>query len=101
MSIPYYGITQMTSSIEIKDALLNAFSETHPTEQYWNHLYELINQMIENKLLEDALDLIKQEQLTHNIFFKFIHFYRSYWESVHNVRYHRQMMEQYEEQKFY
>ena len=97
--LPYYHIKQMESSAEIKDALLTAFSETNPTQQYWSELYELISDLCENDLLEDALDLISKEKLTIEVRAKYKNFYTSYWETVNNIRYNRQLMEDYEERK--
>ena len=99
IKLPYYHIKQMESSTEIKDALLVAFSEKHPTQQYLSELYDLISDMAENNLLEEALDLIGKEKLPIEVRAKYKNFYTSYWETVNNIRYNRQLMEEYEERK--
>jgi len=97
--LPYYDIMQKASAQEIKDALLEAFKIEKPTVDYWKQLDQLINSMPENKLLEDALELINKEDLPLEIRARFKHFSSEYWRLVFNIQYNRQMMEEYEERK--
>ena len=97
--MPYYDIMQMTSAQEIKDALLEAFKIEKPTDAYWKQLDQLIGSMPENKLLENALELIDKEELPLEIRARFKHFDMAYWEMDFNIQYNRQMMEAYEERK--
>ena len=95
--MPYYDIMQMTSAQEIKDALLEAFKIEKPTVTYWKQLNQLVDSMPENKLLEDAFELIEKEDLPLEIRVRFKHFTSVYWEMDFNIQYNRQMMEAYEE----
>ena len=97
--MPYYNIMQMTSAQEIKDALLKAFEIEKPTDTYWKQLDQLIDSMPENKLLEDALELIDKEELPLEIRSRFKHFNLAYLEMDFNIQYNRQMMEAYEERE--
>lgn len=87
---------QMTSAQEIKDALLEAFKIEKPTADYWKQLDQLIYSMPENKLLENAFELIDKEELPLEIMVRFKHFSSVYWEMDFDIQYNRQMMEAYE-----
>lgn len=98
--IPYYNILKMTNSIEIKEALLDAFSIEVPTPKYWKQLDQLIHTMQKNELLEEALRLIDESALTLEVRAKFKHFSSVYWEMVFYIDYNKQMQEAYAQNPF-
>ena len=93
---PYANIQAMQTSTEIKNALIEIFSESNPTKKYWKELSVLIESMAENKLFEEALKLVNQETLTISAQAKLKHFEYEYEEYCVNLDYARQMAKDYE-----
>lgn len=93
---PYANIQAMQTSTEIKNALIEIFSESNPTKKYWKDLSVLIESMAENKLFEEALKLVNQETLTISAHSKLKHFEYEYEEYCVNLDYARQMAKDYE-----
>ncbi len=91
---PYANIQTMQTSSEIKNALMEIFLESKPTEKYWKDLNNLIVEMAENKLLEEALELLKQETLTVSAQSKLKRFEYEYYGHCMNIRYERQIAEE-------
>ena len=87
-------IQTMQTSEEIKMALLEIFSEANPTKQYWEDLTEVIESMAENKLFEEALHLINQENLSVSVRAKLKHFEYQYEEHCVNLDFARQIAEE-------
>ena len=86
----------MQTSTEIKNALIEIFSESNPTKKYWKELSVLIESMAENKLFEEALKLVNQETLTISAQAKLKHFEYEYEEYCVNLDYARQIAKDYE-----
>lgn len=83
------NIQNMQTSEEIKNALIGILLESNPTKQYWKDLNKLIVIMAENKLFEEAMELVKQEDLTIPAKSKLKHFENEYYEYCINLDYAR------------
>lgn len=91
----YSKILNLKRSEEIKSALLELFTEDNPTEEYWEQLNEFIYLMLNNKMLEEALAMLRKEQTTIFVKSKIKHFINTYHDCCFNDNYNRQMANNY------
>lgn len=91
---PYAYFHRLSSVEEIKSALFDVLQE-EPSDTYWKNLNSLMAEMVENKLFEDAVNLIEKESHPFPICFKIKHFCSEFNE----VAYDDFMRKQWEEEQ--
>ena len=88
-------MVKITDVEEMKTYLCEILTEDNPTQQYWEHLNEIIRIEGNNDVLDKAVRGIELSKLTIPVRFKFKYFSDLYFEHGYDLY----MIEQYEEER--
>ena len=86
----YAYFTKIDTPEKMKCALIEVLQEDNPTDEFWKEIYTLIEDLAENKVLEAAFDLVKNEKLPLSVNAKIRHFKNYYDEYCYNLYMWRQ-----------
>ncbi len=92
---PYIALVKITDVEEMKTYLCEILTEDNPTQQYWEHLNEIIRIAGKNDVLDKAVRGIELSKLTIPVRFKFKYFSDLYFEHGYDLY----MIERYEEER--